>query len=313
MFRARRRWQIPIQTSIPDVLQPGDFDLSLSIGGYDRHYVVHVPASYHGAPLPLLIMLHGAGGNGQNALNDCHWINASDNSGFIVVGPDALPFNPRRREGFVLNPSVWRDGSGRASHAENIDDVAFIGAILDKMQTSAAIDPLRIYIAGHSSGASMAYQLGVHLSDRIAAIAAISGHLWLPDPLKLSYPVSLLLLDGTLDPLNPPNGGTVKMPWGNVENKPPMLESFNRWANLLNCGSAPVPFDNHDRVSGLNYRSCDGRSEAVYYLIDGLGHGWPGGINRLPPRLIGPSSTAIDATSTIWSFFQRHPRMVVPA
>ena len=329
MFRIRRRWRARMVASADTTVsstplrfsrtvslvtfQPGNFDWSITVSGYERRYVVHVPASYHGAPVPLVIMLHGAGGNGQNALIDYNWIEASDRNGFIVVGPDALPVRPLRRRGFLVNPSVWRDGSNRVtSNGAVVDDVAFINAVLDTIHANAAVDPRRVFIAGHSSGAGMAYSLGVRLSHRIAAIAAISGHLWLSDPLTLSYPVSLLLMDGTLDPLNPPSGGTVKMPWGNIETKPPMLESFNRWARLLNCPNTPVPFDNHHRVSGLTYRSCSSNSEAVYYLIDGMGHGWPGGTNRLPPRLIGPPSNAIDATRTIWSFFENHPRTVTP-
>ena len=294
-------------------LQAGDFNMSLTVGGYNRHYVVHVPASYAGSPIPLVIMLHGAGGNGAQTIEDYKWLTASDSNGFIVVGPDALPVNPQRPESLLLNPSVWRDGSGRVSTVgQPVDDGAFVSAILDKMQTSAAIDPLRIYIAGHSSGAGMSYLLGVQLSGQIAAIAAVSGHLWLTDPLTVSYPVSLLLIDGTLDPLNPPGGGTVKMPWGNIETKPPILQSFNRWAKLLNCAGTPDPFDNHNRVSGLAYHSCDAGSEAVYYQIDGMGHVWPGGRNLLPEHLVGPNSNAIDATSTIWSFFQNHPRTIPP-
>lgn len=291
-------------------LQPGDFDFTLTVGSYVRHYVLHVPASVNGTtPVPLVIMLHGAGGSGQGALQDDNWIAESDKGGFIVAGPDALPNNPNRPSSLLLNPTRWREGSGRGSLAgQDVDDVAFINALIDDVISKTAIDPARIYVTGHSSGAGMTYTLGVQLSNRLAAVAPVSGHLWLPDPLTLRYPVSLILFDGSLDPLNPPDGGTVKMPWGGYETKPPIRQSFDRWAKLLNCPANTTTIYNQNGVTGIAYAPCDGGSAAQYYLVNGMGHVWPGGVNRLPVRLVGPSSDAINASDVIWSFFQQHPR-----
>jgi polyhydroxybutyrate depolymerase len=46
----------------------------------------------------------------------------------------------------------------------------------------------------------------------------------------------------------------------------------------------------------------------VEYFIDDMGHVWPGGVNRLPERLVGKSSNKINATDVIWNFFKAHPR-----
>ena len=301
--------QVNAQTTA-NHLQPGDFDFTLMVGSYARHYALHIPTSYNPTtPVPLVIMLHGAGGSGQGALRDDNWITESEKGGFIVAGPDALPNKPNRPANLLINPTLWREGSGRGSLAgQDVDDVAFINALIDDVISKTAIDPDRIYVTGHSSGAGMAYTLGVQLSDRLAAVAPVSGHLWLSDPLTLQYPVSLILFDGSLDPLNPPDGGTVKMPWGGYQTKPPIHQSFDRWAKLLNCPANTTTIYNQNGVTGIAYSRCDSGSEAQYYLINGMGHVWPSGVNRLPVRLVGPSSDAINASDVIWAFFQQHPR-----
>ena len=48
--------------------------------------------------------------------------------------------------------------------------------------------------------------------------------------------------------------------------------------------------------------------ELVEYFIDDMGHVWPGGINRLPVRLVGKPSDKLSATDAIWSFFKAHPK-----
>jgi len=61
------------------------------------------------------------------------------------------------------------------------------------------------------------------------------------------------------------------------------------------------------RVRRSEYPGCMHGRELVLYTIEGGGHTWPGGpsVARL---VVGRVSRDIDATSTIWDFFQRHPK-----
>jgi polyhydroxybutyrate depolymerase len=70
----------------------------------------------------------------------------SDVEGFIVVYP----------EGFGASWNVV-GGFGDA-FSTNIDDVGFIRALIDSLQGKFAIDRNRIYVAGFSQGAMMAYR-----------------------------------------------------------------------------------------------------------------------------------------------------------
>ena len=72
------------------ITAPGDYRFSLSFGGITREYLVHVPKSYRGAPTPMLIALHGGGGDADNQANDDNYklISKSEQAGFIPVFPN---------------------------------------------------------------------------------------------------------------------------------------------------------------------------------------------------------------------------------
>src|SRR5262249_32660061 len=155
----------------------------------------------------------------------------------------------------------------------------------------------RIYVTGFSNGASMTYRVGAELSDQVAAIAPVSGHFWLRDDpsIQLKRPVPLLFIYGTLDPLNPPQGGPARNPWGGgLDMKPPIFESPAAWLKLDHCSAGAIVIYNQNGVTGRAYRGCDQGSEVVVYMVEGMGHVWPGGLNLLPQLIVGPDSDQIN-------------------
>jgi polyhydroxybutyrate depolymerase len=185
--------------------------------------------------------------------------------------------------------------------------VGFVNAILGDLSSRLRVDEKRIFVTGFSNGASMTFRVGVELSRRVAAIAPVSGHFWL-NISKLDHPVSMIFLTGTEDPLNPMNGGEVRLPWGTTENKPPIKESIMKWAKLLECPSEPKITHDKDGVKAFAYGPGREGSEVLFYTIEGLGHTWPGGKSLLPERIVGKTTDKIKATDVIWNFFQNHPK-----
>ena len=57
------------------------------------------------------------------------------------------------------------------------DDVGFVRAMLDDVESGASIDAARIYATGFSNGANFTARLAVELSDRFAAAAWVGGGL----------------------------------------------------------------------------------------------------------------------------------------
>jgi len=292
---------------------PGDHLESLKVGGgankTTRTFLVHVPPSFDGkSNVPVVIMLHGAGGSGAGAMGQTGWGAKSDREGFIAVFPDGTPPNAKAPAQFMTNPRLWNDGSGRgAIGVDHIDDLGFIAALIDFLEARYAADPARIYCTGFSNGASMTFSVGLNLANRIAAIAPVSGHLWYKQK-RLAYPVPLLFIIGTQDPLNPIDGGNVKLPWGKIENVPPIEDSLKEWERMLGCGPQ-VQTARGNGVLQITYDQCAKGGEVEYYRVRGLGHIWPGGTNRLPEKLVGKPSDSLNATDVIWDFFKAHPRL----
>jgi len=289
---------------VPKRLHPGDHSFAIKVGSLERKYTVHVPPSYDGRePVPVVIMFHGGGGKASAAMEETGWSEKADQEGFLAVFPEATPPDLSKPSSFRTNPQTWNDGSGRFHSGQlDIDDVGFVNAMIDDLLTRLAIDQQRIFATGFSNGASMVFRAGVELSHRIAAIAPVSGHLWLKT-LELTRPVPLIYIFGLADPLNPFEGGEVP----GVGRRPPIAASPLKWAELLGCSLERKVIYDQNGVKGVIYAPCRRNSEVVFYTVEGLGHTWPGGRSLLPESLVGKTSDKLKANDVIWEFFKKHP------
>ena len=267
-----------------------------------------MPRSYDGKTrLPLVIMFHGTGGTARGAMRQTGWAAKADEAGFFAIFPEATRPDQARPARFRGNPQIWNDGSGRA-HAgrRNIDDVAFTNSLMDDLEARFAIDPRRIYVTGFSNGASMAFRLGIELSDRVAAIGPVAGHLWVTNQ-RPARSVSLAFIAGAKDPVNPLDEARARRPGGRSIEKPPLRLSLLSWTKMIGCSLRPKVARDENGVKTLDYGPCDGKAEVVFYIIEGMGHTWPGGKNRLPEWMVGKTTDKLNATDVLWEFFQGHP------
>jgi polyhydroxybutyrate depolymerase len=294
-------------------LNVGDHSLTLKVGDLERHYIVHVPHGYDGKnPVPVVIMFHGGSGTARGAMRETGWAQRADKEGFLAVFPNATPPDPTKPIRFGTNGQIWNDGSGRF-HAgqKNIPDMAFVNAMIDDLIARFAVDRRRIYAAGFSNGASMAFRVGVELSARIAAIAPFAGALWIKQP-KLDRPVSLYYITGDADPINPFEGGVPKFATGGASRdmasqaKPPAREHVATWARSIGCQAEPKPAPAAPSVTTVIYSGGRDDSEVRFTVIKDHGHVWPGSKNQLPESLVGKASDKFKATDAIWVFFTRH-------
>ena len=291
----------------PRLYPPGDYSRTLSYGGLERIYTLHVPPS-KGGPVPLLIVLHGGGGTGigmQKSLTQGGLDTLADRDGFMVVYPDGVD-------------KGWNDGRAdlyTRSALENIDDVGFISVLIDHLVQDWGADPKRVYATGISNGAMMAQRLAFQLSHKVVAIAAVAGNMP-KDLLPLGSPprpISVLLISGTEDRWVPYQGGFV-MAFGQTRGaicSAPETADF--WAKNNGCSltaltSEEPDRDIHDgtRVRRQVYGGGQDGTEVLLYTIEGGGHTWPGGLQYLPESMVGRTCRDIDANQVIWEFFQQH-------
>lgn len=292
----------------PAPVAPWDRVENVRLGSLNRHFIVHVPPGFDPKQkLAVVIMLHGAGGTGQQAIEQTGWDRKADHEDFIAVFPDGVPEHPKQPPSFLLNPQTWNEGSGRhASGKRNDDDIGFISYIIETLESRYGADPARIYVTGFSNGASMTFRVGVELSDKVAAIAPVAGHLFVHDH-QLKRPLPTLYIIGRDDPLELPKGGTFKIRGEQVV-QPPIEQNLSQWRQLDGCDSKPSSDARTVGVQRIRFSDCNDGAEVVEYFVDDMGHVWPGGVNRLPERLVGKPSDKLNATDLIWSFFKAHPK-----
>jgi polyhydroxybutyrate depolymerase len=292
-----------------DPLTPGRHNLAVTAAGHEWAVAVHVPKGYDPArPVPLVLILHGAAGNGPMYLDKNNWADKADRETFVAVAPTGLPPRPARPANFVTNPAIWNTGQVRPGLPRaKIDDVAFVRTLLDGLSKRLNVDAKRVYVVGHSNGAGLAFRLGAELSGRFAAVAAYAGYCFVDDP-KPEHPRPTLFLVGTEDPFTPLAGGGVRPPWGLLRAIPPVGEMLAAWAKGLGCPGEPKTVRDKDGVKVVRYGPGQGGAELEAWYIQGQGHNWPGGKEGgLPERLLGPQADTVNATDVIWDFFKGHP------
>ena len=284
-------------TTRPAVLTPGDYRLELQVDGLARSYLVHVPPQYDPKkPMPVVLAFHSAFTNGAMMVGFCGLNRKADTAGFVAVYPNGTG------SGDIL--LFWNAG-GRPS---SVDDVKFVGKMLDDLAAVMNVDPKRVYATGMSNGAFMCYRLAAELSDRIAAIAPVSGALAIENP-KPTRPVPIIHFHGTADSFVPfagPNQRTPRnMKFMSVE------DTARTWAKLNGCPEQPATTTMPDTArDGTMVRKTvygpgkDG-AEVVLFVIKDGGHTWPG--QQPPVGFIGKSTMSISANDLMWEFFQRHP------
>jgi len=293
----------------PGNVSPGTYSYPIALNGFNRHYVIHIPQGYHdNKKWPVVIMFHGGGGTAKGALWETGWTEKADQEGFLAVFPEGTPPDPSRPGRFLGNPQTWNDGSNRhgvGAVDREVSDVAFVSAMLSDLGKRFKVDEDRIYVTGFSNGASMSFRLAREISSSIAAAAPVAGADWLEGK-KPKRLVPLLYITGTADPLNPFQGGEIRIGLKSYGKKPATQEIIEKWVAMLDCKAIPQVIYDQDGARGTTY-GCPGKEEeVVLYAIDGHGHHWPGGRSALPEILAGKNTAKLKATDVIWNFFKRH-------
>lgn len=269
----------------------GEVQLNLiDVGGEARSYILHVPENARpDKPLPVLVMLHGAGGDAERARLASGFDDYADADQFIVVYPNGT------QAADIPGEFSWNAGAccGAPQRAK-VDDVAFIAAVLDEVAAQHPVDPSRVYLTGFSNGGMLSYRLSCELGERFAGIAVVGGALNI-SVCAAPVPMSVLIVHGISDQTVPYDGGRSNErtaarfgQWENVS----VADSAGFWRDRNGCDRKPV-----SRIEGPiatdSYQGCvDDRMLEVVSITGGT-HSWP----RLDTQ-------GYDASASILSFFQ---------
>jgi polyhydroxybutyrate depolymerase len=259
---------------------------------------------------PLVLLFHGHMGSAKHALGEpsplSAWLPIADREGIVVAALDGA----KGADG----QQGWNDGRPGATGNPATDDVGFTKAVVLRLQKELGTDPTRTYAMGMSNGGVFTFRLAMELDPPLAALAAACATM--PGdhaPLQTTHPLSVLLIEGTEDPLMPYGGGQVHYKEklrGAVLGTETTLAFWRTTAGLSGRGSSQdLPHrDPADptRVERQTWGLAAG-PQVMLLRVRGGGHceptlgkhyGW------LYRKVCGPQNGDVESAEEAWAFFR---------
>jgi polyhydroxybutyrate depolymerase len=289
----------PVRPALSGAVQKG----SIQAGGIKRTYISYVPRDLpKGAPL--VLVMHGSGQSAEDIRLETGYgfERLADQHGFAIAYPNSHSFD-------------WNDCGKVGDYQVNgsdIDDVGFLNTLTDKLINDLGTDKTRVFATGVSAGGFMSLRLALESPARFRAVAAVSASVQVPQNFRCKPAgtggTSVMIMNGTKDPLVPFNGGEVNL-----------LGLFYKCGDVLNARASAQYFADLNKItatpkaqttaiSGVDVERTswkqDARTEVELVAIHGGGHGLPQPYYRRA-RLLGPSPMAPNGAEMIWEFFAR--------
>jgi polyhydroxybutyrate depolymerase len=278
---------------------------TLSWGGRERSYLLAAPPGADSAvALPLVIALHGAGQDAGSFAWETGFVEAAAAQRMLVVFPNGSG----TEDGRLSWNAHFCCGVGAA---EQVDDIGFVGALIEDIAKRRAIDRKRIYATGMSNGGMLTYQLAAAHSQWFAAIAAVSaaiggtsrsGEAFVIAP--PDRPVPVMIIHGRRDPYVLYDGGSSALISYPKRSNMAVADALSLWRAADGCGPEPARNEPEPgRLLRVDYGDCRDGSTLVLWEIEDGEHNWPQDV-----RFPAPGGTTRSAAEEILAFFAGHKR-----
>jgi len=264
---------------------------SITHDGIQRDYILYIPELYDGnTTVPLVLNFHGFGSSASQQMFYGDFRDIADTEGFLLVHPEGTTF---------IGNQFWNVGFPGLS--SNIDDVGFTEALIDELATLYAIDLDRVYATGMSNGGFMSFLLACQLSEKIAAVASVTGSMTQDtfDDCNAQHPTPILQIHGTEDDVVLYNENNLSLPIPDV---------ISYWVDHNNCETTPttttlpdVDVSDGSTIEHSVYEDGDNGVTTEHMKVIGGGHTWPGSVLNT-----AGTNQDIDASMEIWLFFSRY-------
>jgi len=293
-------FRLPPVLVLPGTLESRKVDWD----GHSRAYSFYKPANLAAAPA-LVFVYHGSGGDAEQSRSMYGYAfeELAEEAGFIVAYP----------EGFENHYNGCRKKGPYAANELQNDDVGFMRLLVGLFVREYAVNAEAVYATGVSNGGQMALRLALEAPDLVAAVAPVATSLPVlanMDCEPSGEPVAFLLMNGTDDPMNPYEGGTVAL-YGLVGDRGEVLSSHDTvqyWASLaghtdhpINSTLPDVIQDDGSSVVVTAWQAVNKKPVSLYTIVGG-GHNAPHP-DLMLPRLLGGTNNDIVAAQEIWRFF----------
>ncbi len=154
---------------------------SLDFNGKQRNFYLFVPENISPSkPAPLIVMYHGSGNRGSSLVE--RWQELAAKEGIILAGPDSI------------KPETWQLRG---------DGTDLVHKIVESLKAKHPVNARRVYLFGHSAGATFALFMSLLESKYFAATAIHAGALIEQDYPLIDYAtrqIPIAIFVGTKDP-----------------------------------------------------------------------------------------------------------------
>ncbi|MCG8312900.1 MAG: prolyl oligopeptidase family serine peptidase [Pseudomonadales bacterium] len=293
-------------------------DQTLVNNGDTRTYDLYIPSNIDGHR-PLVLLLHGHFGDadamtGVNRKKSPYkvWLTIAEREGWYLIIPDGS-IGPDGYRG-------WNDCRQNAKTNPDTDDVAFLNRLIDAVAHKYSINTNRVYVHGTSNGGNMAYRLAQEAGNKYRAIAAVVAAM--PEKNKCRHsnqPISVLIMNGTEDPILPFNGGRVGRKKSHHEARGSVLSTADTlayWLNNNGIDSKPIVMDYPDvirkdksTIHVKRYSNSNNKTEVTLFEVRGGGHTEPSlteHYRALYTFIVGRQNQDIEMAEEVWKFFVRN-------
>jgi polyhydroxybutyrate depolymerase len=300
------------------------------------YWLARAPRPPGQAPPPLLIALHGSGMDGRDMARFTGLAERGPAAGITAVFPDAWK-------------GAWHPARPPARKPD-LDDTRFLTELASHLEGLGAARSWPVFLAGIAQGARYAEHVarngllpvtGLFL---VAGTALESSRRMAPVP---QLRASMVLVMGTGDPTAPYDGGPLtrrgisglilkrravrhgELPGEDIVAGAEAVVAD--WATANGIARNGITGGSRLTVTGSLARPLieelpaapgdlsvtrktwtrPGCHPAILYRVDGGGHGWPGGPQFMPDRVIGPLTKHLDATGLLLAMAERGTAIAV--
>jgi len=253
-----------------------------------RPYGLKVPAGYSAStPAPLVLLLHGYSSTGLGQAQYFGMLPDADQHGYILAYPDGT-IDPGGNRFWNATDACCNFGGS------TVDDVAYLGAVIDDVEAHYTVDPKRVYVVGHSNGGFMAHRLACDIGQRLAAAVSLAGATWSdPGRCPAPAPVNVLQIHGDQDQTIFYDGSSAY---------PSAERTLAIWAQKNHCAGALEPTPPNldldvmiagDETIAETYGGCPPGGSVSLWRIVGGGH--------VP-------SLGASFADDVWAYLSAHPK-----
>ena len=274
-------------------------EIVVEVDGQQPRSALMEPVDPPARPGPLLIVLHDVKQKPKRMRATARFHERSRLllAGWTIVHPEGRNrlWNARR---------LGNDGGP----ALEIDDGAFLSALVAQLALEGRVDPARVFVAGMGEGGSFALRLACDRPGLVRGVAAVMATAPANLTCAASPPVPTMILNGTEDRIAPWEGGVVPSEYRVGAGT---SASVSRTLSALSWRHKCDGYVTRRLSLAVKTRTyVDCAAPLVHYTVTGAGHRWPGG----PPskrdafgnpanRALGEDAPEPDATAVVAAFF----------